>query len=127
QLLASVVPSLEKLQKEGESGRKKINEYTRYATVGIAMFQAVLWLRHIAGPPPDGMGLAFEQYSGFFYILGSIIMMTCGCVFLMWLGGQIDEYGIGKGISLIITAGIVSPIPDATPSPRFWPGHFPAG
>src|ERR1700730_961503 len=71
QLLASVLPSLEKLQKEGESGRKKINEYTRYATVGIAMVQALFWVRHIAAPPPEGMGLAFEAYSGFFYILGS--------------------------------------------------------
>src|SRR6266446_8462890 len=72
QLLASVVPTLEKLQKEGESGRKKINEYTRYATVGIAMLQALFWVRHIAAPAPEGMGLAFEQYSGFFYIIGSV-------------------------------------------------------
>src|ERR1700733_4749230 len=65
QLLASVVPALEKLQKEGESGRKKINEYTRYATVVIAMVQAMFWVQHIARPQPFGMGLAFEQYSGF--------------------------------------------------------------
>src|SRR5207248_3429043 len=108
QLLGSVYPPLEKLQKEGESGRKKINEYTRYATVGIAMLQALFLVRHIAAPAPEGMGLAFEQYTGFFYIIGSVIMMTCGTVFLMWLGEQIDEYGIGNGISLIIMAGIVA-------------------
>src|SRR5205823_3903454 len=85
----------------------------RYATVGIAMVQALFWVRHIAAPAPDGMGLAFEQYSGFFYILGSVIMMTCGTVFLMWLGEQIDEYGLGNGISLIILAGIVARVPNA--------------
>src|ERR1700722_14314247 len=68
QLLASVLPALEKLQKEGESGRKKINEYPRYATVGIALLQAMFWVRHIAAPRPEGMGLAFEQYTGFFYM-----------------------------------------------------------
>src|SRR6516165_1168767 len=124
QLLASVVPSLEKLQKEGESGRKKINEYTRYATVGIAAVQAMLWVRHITAPPPNGLGLAFEAYSGFFYIVSSIIMMTCGTIFLMWLGEQIDEYGIGNGISLIIMAGIIARIPDATQSLLFERGRL---
>jgi preprotein translocase subunit SecY len=118
QLLASVVPSLEKLQKEGESGRKKINEYTRYATVGIAMIQALFWVQHIAQPAP-GMDLAFEQYRGFFFIFSSVLTMTVGTVFLMWLGEQIDEYGIGNGISLIIMAGIVARIPDATQSLLF--------
>jgi preprotein translocase subunit SecY len=70
------------------------------------------------------MGLAFEPYSGFFYILGSVIMMTCGTVFLMWLGEQIDEYGIGNGISLIIMAGIVARIPDATQSLLFERGKL---
>jgi preprotein translocase subunit SecY len=125
QLLASVVPSLEKLQKEGESGRKKINEYTRYATVGIAMVQALFWVQHIARARTDGgMGLAYEHYSGFFYIVGSVIMMTVGTVFLMWLGEQIDEYGIGNGISLIIMAGIVARIPDATQSLLFERGKL---
>jgi preprotein translocase subunit SecY len=124
QLLASVVPSLEKLQKEGESGRKKINEYTRYATVGIALVQATFWVNHIARPRPEGMGLAFEQYTGFFYIFSSILTMTVGTIFLMWLGEQIDEYGIGNGISLIIMAGIVARIPDATQSLLMERGHL---
>jgi preprotein translocase subunit SecY len=124
QLLASVVPALEKLQKEGESGRKKINEYTRYATVGIAMVQAMFWVRHIAAPNPEGMGLAVTGYSGFLYIFGSVLMMTVGTVLLMWLGEQIDEYGIGNGISLIIMAGIVARIPDATQSLLFERGKL---
>src|SRR3954463_1126090 len=116
QLLASVYPPLEKLQKEGESGRKKINEYTRYATVVICVFQAVMWLQLAMRPEGGGqnaLGLAVEGYGGFFYFLSSVVTLTAGTVFLMWLGEQIDEYGIGNGISLIIMAGIVARIPDA--------------
>src|SRR5476651_1373844 len=114
QLLASVYPPLEKLQKEGEAGRKKINEYTRYATVVICLFQAWMWVSHIARPKPDGLGLAIPGYDGFFFVLTTIVTMTAGTVFLMWIGEQIDEYGIGNGISLLIMAGIVARIPDAT-------------
>ena len=114
QLLASVYPPLEKLQKEGEAGRKKINEYTRYATVVICLFQAWMWVSHIARPKPDGLGLAIPGYDGFFFVLTTIVTMTAGTVFLMWIGEQIDEYGIGNGISLLIMAGIVCRIPDAT-------------
>jgi preprotein translocase subunit SecY len=117
QLLASVYPPLEKLQKEGESGRKKINEYTRYATVVICFIQAWFWVQYIAKPRiAGGMGLAIEQYATGFNILVSIVLMTTGTIFLMWIGEQIDEYGIGNGISLIIMAGIIARIPDATQS-----------
>src|SRR6516164_3921620 len=86
QLLASVWPPLEKLQKEGEAGRKKINEYTRYATVGICFVQALFWVGHIARPQSDGgLGLAIEGYNGFFFVFTSIVTMTVGTVFLMWL------------------------------------------
>jgi len=125
QLLASVYPPLEKLQKEGEAGRKKINEYTRYATVGICLIQAWFWVTYIANPAPSGLGLAYQRltegWTGFWYIATSIITMTVGTVFLMWLGEQIDEYGVGNGISLIIMAGIVCRIPDATISLLFDP------
>src|SRR6266850_4440398 len=115
QLLASVYPPLEKLQKEGESGRKKINEYTRYATVLICFVQAAMWVNYIARDKAEGgMGLAISQYNNGWYILVSILTMTAGTIFLMWLGEQIDEYGIGNGISLIIMAGIISRIPQAT-------------
>ncbi len=125
QLLASVYPPLEKLQKEGESGRKKINEYTRYATVAICFIQAWFWVQYIARPRTEGgMGLALNGYDGFWYILVSICLMTAGTVFLMWIGEQIDEYGIGNGISLIIMAGIIARIPDATQSLLFERGRL---
>src|SRR5271168_2679563 len=73
QLLASVYPPLEKLQKEGEAGRKKINEYTRYATVVICLFQAWMWVSHIAKPKPEGLGFAIPGYGGFFFVLVTIL------------------------------------------------------
>ena len=87
QLLASVYPPLEKLQKEGEAGRKKINEYTRYATVLICLFQAWIWVSHITEPQAGRrLGLAIPGYDSFFYVLTSIVTMTVGTVFLMWIG-----------------------------------------
>jgi preprotein translocase subunit SecY len=117
QLLASVYPPLEKLQKEGEAGRKKINEYTRYATVVICLFQSWMWVAHIARAKSEGgLGLAIPGYDNFFFVFTTIVTMTAGTIFLMWIGEQIDEYGIGNGISLLIMAGIVARIPDATMS-----------
>ncbi|MEI7683675.1 MAG: preprotein translocase subunit SecY [Planctomycetota bacterium] len=114
QLFATIYPPLEKLQKEGEAGRKKINEYTRYATVAICIVQAWMWVSYIISPAPHGLNLALPGYDkSFIYIFSSVMMMTAGTVFLMWIGEQIDEYGIGNGISLIIMAGIVARIPDA--------------
>ena len=114
QILATVVPSLEKLQKEGESGRRKISEYTRYATVVLCIINAIVWMRYLASSNfiyPDFMGpwigLSFN------YFVLSLLMLTTGTLFLMWLGEQIDEYGLGNGISLIIMAGIVVRIPNA--------------
>jgi preprotein translocase subunit SecY len=112
QLLGSVYPPLEKLQKEGEVGRKKINEYTRYATVPICMVQAFFYVRHIMSS--FALPGYNEGFSFFYYMLASVLIMTAGTIFLMWIGEQIDEYGIGNGISLIIMAGIVARIPDAT-------------
>lgn len=103
QLLASVYPPLEKLQKEGESGRKKINEYTRYATVVLCLGQSWFYVGWLMSA-----GLVYEQYSSFSWQLTGVLTMTAGTVFLMWLGEQIDEYGIGNGISLLIMAGILA-------------------
>jgi len=114
QLLATVVPSLEKLVQEGETGRKKINEYTRYATVGLCIIQSLIWMKYLSDN-----NFVFPDYQGSFfglsfpYLFMSLAMLTTGTMFLMWLGEQIDEYGIGNGISLIIMAGIVSNIPNA--------------
>jgi preprotein translocase subunit SecY len=108
QLLGSVYPPLEKLQKEGESGRKKINEYTRYATVVLCLGQSWFYLGYLMST-----GLVYEQFLvdgalPFSWQLTGVLTMTAGTVFLMWLGEQIDEYGIGNGISLLIMAGILA-------------------
>ncbi|MDX2198316.1 MAG: preprotein translocase subunit SecY [Phycisphaerae bacterium] len=104
---ASVVPALEKLQKEGEPGRRKINEYTRYLTVLLALIQAVFWVRYMNANQlvmPD-----FRWSTAFFLV--AIPALTVGTLLLMWIGEQIDEYGIGNGVSLIIMAGIVCQLP----------------
>lgn len=108
QLLASVYPPLEKLQKEGESGRKKINEYTRYATVVLCLGQSWMYMGWLSQS-----GLVYPEYTGFMWQLTGVLTMTAGTVFLMWLGEQIDEYGIGNGISLLIMAGILARMPEA--------------
>src|SRR5437870_6530795 len=114
QLLASVYPPLEKLQKEGESGRKKINEYTRYATVPICLFQSYLWVNYLVRPgSAGGLQVFAPGNEGWAFVLAAVLTMTAGTVFLMWLGEQIDEYGIGNGISLIIMAGILADMPNA--------------
>jgi preprotein translocase subunit SecY len=125
QLLAAVYPPLEKLQKEGPSGQKKINEYTRYLTVPICLVQAYMWVTYITRPrSAGGLGLAIEGYDTFWFLLTSIVTMTVSTIFLMWIGEQIDEYGIGNGISLIIMAGIIARIPDATYSLLFERGRL---
>lgn len=113
QLLGSVYPPLEKLQKEGESGRKKINEYTRYATVVLCLGQSWMYMKYLMGA-----NLVYEQFlvGGVLPIswqITGVLTMTAGTVFLMWLGEQIDEYGIGNGISLLIMAGILARMPFA--------------
>ena len=112
QLLGTVYPPLEQLQKEGESGRRRINEYTRYATVVICLLQSFFVIRALAGGSlTGGEPMVLQEYnSGGWYLLGAIVM-TCGTVFLMWIGEQIDTYGIGNGISLLIMAGILAQMP----------------
>jgi len=119
QLLGTVVPSLEKLQKEGETGRKKIQEWTRYATVPLCMIQAVFWMKFLystTGPGHHGDSLIQQEFYTHsvltFWIMG-VSCLTAGSIFLMWLGEQIDEYGLGNGISLLILAGIVARMPQA--------------
>jgi preprotein translocase subunit SecY len=118
QLLASVYPPLEQLQKEGESGRKKINEYTRYATVVLCIGQSWFYMNYLAGLGTEVLreSSAFLDESGnllFGWRLAAVLTMTAGTTFLMWLGEQIDEYGIGNGISLLIMAGILARMPHA--------------
>jgi preprotein translocase subunit SecY len=109
QLLATVLPSLQNLKKEGAAGQQKINEWTRYATVILCIVQGMFWVgfmqnsRHV-----------YPEWSGTFtFWLAGIAGLSAGTVFLMWLGEQIDKFGIGNGISLIITAGILCRMDDA--------------
>jgi preprotein translocase subunit SecY len=105
-LLGEVVPSLKKLRQEGQTGHKKIQEYTRYLTVLICLIQSMMYLRWM-GAGGNLIYPGMERQAVLFGIVG----MTAGTIFLMWLGEQIDEYGIGNGISLIIMAGIVARTP----------------
>lgn len=106
QLLSATVPALEQLKKEGDSGRRQINQYTRYGTVLLALIQGTAMTVGFAS-----QGLAFEVNSMFYMI--AISSLVAGTVFLMWLGEQITERGIGNGISMLIFAGIVAGIPGA--------------
>lgn len=109
QLLGSIVPSLEAMMKEGESGRRKINEYTRYAAVVLCLIQSAFWVRYMM----YSMDIVPEINKNIWDGLVSVMIMTAGTIFLMWIGEQIDEYGIGNGISLIIMAGILSRMPSS--------------
>src|SRR6056297_3237297 len=119
QLLGSVWKPLEELKKEGEAGRKKLNEYTRYLTVVICLVQSYMYLKFMlmsggggqSNINPNFMNADQELYFGWQVV--AVLVMTTGTVFLMWLGEQIDEYGIGNGISLLIMAGILARMPSA--------------
>ena len=106
QLLTAVTPSLEQLKKEGEAGRRKISQYTRYGTVLLALIQASGMSVGLAS-----QGVTFTDNFSFYFL--AISTFVCGAVFLMWLGEQITERGIGNGISLLIFAGIVAGLPGA--------------
>ncbi len=112
QLLTVVVPTLEKLSKEGEAGRRKITQYTRYGTVVISIIQGfgiAIYLERMTGTG----GEAVVYNPGFAFRMMTMITLTAGTAFIMWLGEQITEKGIGNGISLIIFAGIVARLPNA--------------
>lgn len=106
QLLSAVSPQLEQLKKEGEAGRRKISQYTRYGTLGLATLQSL------------GMAMALQTQGitlsvGFSWLFPAVVTLTTGTMFLMWLGEQVTERGIGNGISMIIFAGIVAGLPQA--------------
>ncbi len=107
QLLTYVVPSFEQMKKEGESGRRKITQYTRYGTLGLALFQSL------------GIALALESSPGlviapgFGFRMSAVVSLTAGTMFLMWLGEQISERGLGNGISILIFGGIAAGLPNA--------------
>ncbi len=111
QLLVSVIPSLERLAKEGEYGRKKITQYTRYATICLCVLQATFIIKWLEGQVFGGLRIVPDPTWSF--RLTAVLVLTTGTAFLMWLGEQITERGIGNGISLIIMCSIVSRMPSA--------------
>ena len=111
QLMTAVSPTLEALKKEGESGRKKLNQYTRYLTLVLAIFQA--WGISVGLQGMTGSTGPAVAEPGMFFIISTVITLVGGTMFLMWLGEQITARGIGNGISLIIFAGIVAELPRA--------------
>ena len=117
QMLGSVVPSLHKLQKEGQEGRKKITQLTRYGTLILAAFQSIsvaIFLRSIQVQTEQGsVGVVLDILSGWQFMAITVISLTTGCMLVMWLGEQITGNGIGNGMSLLILFGIVAGLPQA--------------
>src|SRR5574340_45301 len=112
QLLTAVVPQLEKLSKEGEAGRKTITQYTRYLTIVLSLIQGTMiaiGLESMRGPAGEAIVIS----PGWGFRVMTVVTLTCGTTFLMWLGEQITERGIGNGISLIIFVGIIARMPSA--------------
>lgn len=112
QLLTVVIPRLEKIAKEGEEGRKKIIQLTRYGTIVLAIIQTFfisLWLEN----PNAFQGTVIVPNPGWAFRLMTILTLTTGTAFIMWLGEQVDQHGIGNGISIVITAGIIESLPTA--------------
>lgn len=117
QLLVVVIPNLERMQKEGDQGRRKINQFTRYGTMAISAVQAIMLSSYLKSIDQDGESVVNAQWAshwnGIGFVLITIITLTAGTAFIMWLGERITEKGIGNGISLIIFAGIVARLPEA--------------
>lgn len=119
QLMTAVVPALSRLQQEGDVGRQKLTQYTRYLTVGICLIQSVLLILSLENPGRIFQGYDVNTYgqivvmSHWTFLLFSTIYMTAGTMLLMWLGEQITQRGIGNGVSLLITVGIIADIPGA--------------
>ena len=111
QLMTVVIPSMEQMKKEGESGRRKISQFTRYGTVVLATFQAIGISLALQNQTAGGLSVVLNP--GFGFVAITTITLVTGTIFLMWLGEQVTERGIGNGISMIIFAGIVSGLPKA--------------
>ena len=109
QLVTILVPQISKIQKEGESGQKKINQWTRYLTVIVTAFQAAAYIGFLTSSNREAM---LEAYSGFFWI-STVVILTAGTLFVMWLGEKITDKGLGNGTSLIIMIGILARLPQS--------------
>jgi preprotein translocase subunit SecY len=116
QLLGMAVPYFQRLQKEGESGRKKLNQIMRYLTVVIVIIQAPGYIKNVLVQLPNEAVTPFDPYvsnPGFFFWFSSVVLLVAGTLFIMWLGEKITDKGIGNGISLIIMIGIIARLPGA--------------
>ena len=114
-LLVKVIPALEKVSKEGSAGQRKINQWTRWATIPICIVQAAFAVRPYT-QPYEVLGkipITFDPDPGFGWVLIAVLALTGGTIFLMWIGEQITEHGVGNGISILIMAGIVARLPSA--------------
>jgi preprotein translocase subunit SecY len=111
QLMTVLVPRFQKMQKEGDSGRKKINQYTRYLTVGVTALQASAYVTYLKGMTSQG-GMMAGYPAGYFW-LSSVIVLTAGTLFVMWMGEKITDKGLGNGTSLIIMVGILGRLPQS--------------
>lgn len=111
QLMTVLVPSFQKMQKEGESGRKKINQYTRYLTVLVTIFQASAYVAYIKNMN-QGNGAMIASFDNYFWI-SSLVILTSGTLFVMWMGEKITDKGLGNGTSLIIMVGILNRLPQS--------------
>src|SRR5260370_39088794 len=107
QLATILIPQLQKVQKEGASGQKKINQWTRYITVVVTFVQAYAYVTYLKGLGKDAI---IDSFSAYFWLTTPIVL-TAGTLFVMWLGGKITHKGFGKGTSLIIMVGILAPLP----------------
>lgn len=112
QLLGIAVPYFQKMQREGESGRRKLNQYTRYLTIFILLVQAPSYLVSLRGTFSGGLIFA-EQAQGLFFMISSTIILAAGSMFILWLGERITDKGIGNGISFIILIGIIARLPES--------------
>lgn len=110
QLMTVLVPQFQKMQKEGESGRKKINQWTRYLTVAVAAVQASAYVKYLESMAQSNPGMMLDNYP---FWLSTVIILTAGTLFVMWLGERITDKGLGNGTSLIIMIGILARLPQS--------------
>ena len=111
QLMTVLVPSFQKMQKEGESGRKKINQYTRYLTVIVTLLQASAYVSYLQGMFAQS-GAIMPAFSGYFW-LSCLVVLSAGTMFVMWIGEKITDNGLGNGTSLIIMIGVIARLPQS--------------
>jgi preprotein translocase subunit SecY len=112
QLMTVLVPRFQKMQKEGESGRKKINQWTRYLTVAVTAVQASAYVKYLEQMAQGNPGMIISGYTGMFWF-STVILLTAGTLFVMWLGEKITDKGLGNGTSIIIMVGILARLPQS--------------